>query len=154
MLVAAGIQGMLALAGGYPLFFASAVITLALASIAFMQTALAPPITLHNDGLTLHPVVWRERHVPWSAVRAVRPNPLLPPENTESVRRAVEGRRRYQPARGVLVIIPSLPLQYRIAGFFAGEGFTGVIALGSRTHVNDDSLLAGVQTHLPVDQSP
>ena len=52
-----------------------------------------------------------------------------------------------------MLIIPSLPLQYRFTGLFAGEGFTGVIALTNRSHTDYDALIKQVEKHV-APQSP
>lgn len=137
----------IALSAGLPLLLAAALLTLGLVPVALLPTTIAPAVTVTDEAMLIAPLIWRRRSVAWRDIRALKPNPLLPPANAESGRRLVVGRRRYEPARGVIVIIPSLPVQYRIAGFFAGEGFTGVIALGSRTHEDYDRLLAAIGAH-------
>lgn len=148
MTLAALAQVGIALAAGLPLFLATALLTLGLVPIALIPTTIAPTVTVSDEGLTIAPLFWRRQSVPWAAVGALKPNPLLPPANTETGRRLISGRRHYEPARGVIVVLPNLPPQYRIVGFFAGEGFTSVITLGSRTHTAYDTLLASIERQL------
>jgi hypothetical protein len=153
---AAALAGVMQLAALLALLFAFSdtrlflLIGVALALLALMLpvlmlTAASPALEVTDDALILHPRVWRSRAVPWSAVRALKPHPLLPLPESESMRRTMVGRANYQPVCGVLIVIPSLPLPYRILGVFAGEGFTGAIALTSRTHADYDAALREIE---------
>lgn len=149
MVAAALGQFALALAG-LPLLLLGALITLALAAPVLLLTAATPAVRVAPDGITLLPRVWPARFVPWADVRAVRDYPLLPSANTEPGRRALVGRQRYRPAEGKMLIIPALPLPYRITGLFAGAGFTGVVGLTNRTHTNYDALIRQVEQYTGV----
>ncbi|HEX2619282.1 MAG TPA: hypothetical protein VHL11_04015 [Phototrophicaceae bacterium] len=126
---------------GAPLFFITAILTLLLVLPLLMQTTATPPVTVTNDGITLHPALWRERLITWDAIQSVKPYPLLPPADAEVMRKVMVGRKTYQPARGIMLVVPSLPWIYRAPGFFTGEGLTPVIALTNRTHTHYDDLV-------------
>lgn len=134
---------------GLPLFLISGVVTLLLIAPVFMLTTATPAVTLSPEGITIQPRVWRERFVRWEDVRDIRDYPLLPPKEIEAERRLAVGRRRYRPAEGKMLLIPSLPLQYRFTGLFAGAGFTGVVALTNRTHTDYDALIQQVMKSVP-----
>jgi hypothetical protein len=142
--VSAPLQVIIALAVPAGLFVCSAFVTLLLAAPVLMLTAYAPAVTVDADGLTLQPAIWRERFVPWQNVQAVKRYPLLPAEEAEVTRRIAVGRQNYRPAQGIMLLIPELPPQYRIAGFFAGERAAPVIALTTRAHSNYDALMQTV----------
>lgn len=149
VMIAAGLgQIGLALAqSGLPLFLLSGLVTLSLTAPVMLLTCATPAVSIAPEGITIQPRVWRERFVGWSEVRAVKDYPLLPPRDTEAGRRALVGRGRYRPAEGIMLVIPSLPLPYRITGLFAGEGFTGVIGLTNRTHTDYDALARQVMKY-------
>ena len=147
----AGALGQFALAlasAGLPLFWLSGIVTLLLTSPVMMLISATPAVTVSAEGITLQPRVWRERFVRWQDIREIREYPLLPPGGTEAERRLAVGRRRYRPAEGKMLLIPSLPLQYRFTGLFAGVGFTGVIALTNRTHTEYEVLIRQVEKHV------
>jgi hypothetical protein len=146
MIVAALGQFVLAFAG-LPLFLFSGIVTLLLIAPVMLLISATPAVTVSNEGITIQPRVWRDCFFRWDQVRAVKPYPLLPPKDAEVNRRTLEGKRRYRAAEGVMLIIPALPLQYRFTGLFAGEGFTGVVAVTNRTHTDYDSLLRQITTH-------
>jgi hypothetical protein len=126
----------------------SAGVTLLLILPVIMLTTATPPVTLSAEGITVQPHLWRARFVAWGDVQALKAYPLLPPQDTEVLRRAAVGRKRYQAASGVMLIMPTLPLQYRVHGFFAGEGFTPVIALTNRTHQDYPELLRQLDNYV------
>lgn len=135
MLLAVPLQVVLTLLGAPGgLFVITALITLALIPPVLMLTAVSPAVTLEQDGLWLEPRIWRRRFVAWDDIDAVKVYPLLPDANAEANRRAFVGRKNYQAAEGIMLVIPALPPQYRIAAFFAGEGGKGIVALTNRTH--------------------
>lgn len=147
MIAAALSQVMLAMftpGGGLIL---SAILTLLLAAPVLMLTAYAPAVGVDERGITLFPIIWKTRFVPWNMVKAVKVYPLLPTEDAEVTRRITVGRKKYRPAAGIMLVIPVLPPQYRIAGFFAGERAAPVIALTNRAHADYDTLLRAVLTH-------
>ncbi|NDJ61360.1 MAG: hypothetical protein GYB67_09555 [Chloroflexi bacterium] len=135
---------------GSPLLLAvvAAVIALALTAPLLMQTTISPPVTVSADGLTLRPLIWRQQAISWAAVESLKPYPLLTPASAEVVRRGLSGRSNYRPAEGMMLVIPALPLPYRVAGLLAGEGFTAVIALTNRTHTDYPALIAAVIDHV------
>lgn len=110
-----------------------------------MRTAASPALEITDEALVLNPRVWRKRSVAWADIRALRDDPLLPRPEGEWARRVLVGRNKYQAARGQLIVIPSLPLQYRILGLFAGEGFAGAIAVTSRTHAGYEAAIAEIE---------
>jgi hypothetical protein len=124
------------------------IVLVLLATPVLMVTAASPALEVTDEALVLHSRVWPRRAVPWSRIRAITPHPLLPPPDSETLRRAAVGRTNYQPARGVLIIVPSLPLPYRFSGLFAGQGFTGALALTSRTHARYDAALSEIEQRL------
>lgn len=123
------------------LFILSAIFTVLLAAPVLMLTAYAPAVTVDKSGLTLHPAVWKERFIAWDAVQAVKVYPLLPTQDQEITRRFTVGRRNYRPADGIMLVIPGLPPQYRIAGFFVGERSRPIVVLTNRAHRDYDRLL-------------
>jgi hypothetical protein len=145
MVLAAAAQ-VLALAIGAPgAFILSALLTLAFVPFTLLLTTATPAVTVTQEGLTIEPRLWRKQFVTWDAVREVKDYPLLPPEDSEAVRRALTGRRRYTPAQGKMLLIPTLPPQYRIAGWLAGEGLTPIIALTNRTHTDYERLIQQIE---------
>lgn len=146
MLLAALVQFALGLLG-LPLVFIMGLFTLLLAAPVVMLTTITPAVTVTPQGLLLKPVLWPGQSVAWDQIRAVKPNPLLPPAGAEIGRRTLAGRANYRPAEGLLLVIPSLPVYYRIAGLFAGEGFIGVIGLTNRAHSDYARLARVVQAH-------
>jgi hypothetical protein len=139
----------LALGGAPPFLLLITSLTLALLTLpTLMQVTAAPAVIVDDEGLTLVPRLLRPRPVAWHAITAIKPNPLLPSPDTEGLRQALIGRSQYRAAEGILLIVPSLPWMYRCTGFFAGEGFTGVIALTNRTHRDYAALAAAVRAHV------
>jgi MFS family permease len=133
-----------ALALGLPLMMIAALFALGLACAALLPTTAAPAVTLTERELIARSRVWGRHAAPWSAVGAPKPYPLLPPAGAEIMRRALVGRKRYRPAQGVLIRVRTLPLPYRIHGWFAGEGFAPAIALTNRAHRDYDRLVDAV----------
>jgi hypothetical protein len=148
VVMVAGALGQIVLATlGLPLFLLSGIVTLLLIAPVMMLTAATPAVSVNAQGITIQPRVWRERFVRWDEIRAVKDYPLLPPKDVESGRRALVGKKRYRPAQGKMLIIPSLSLPYRFTGFFAGEGFRGVIGLTNRTHTDYERLIEQVEKY-------
>lgn len=125
------------------------IITLMLILPVIMLTTATPSITVATEGITVESVIWRWHSIKWDEIMAVKPYPLLPPSDVEIGRRAFVGRKRYQSAKGIMLVIPTLPLQYRVTGLFVGEGLTGVIALTNRTHLNYERLVELVEANKP-----
>jgi hypothetical protein len=144
MLLAALAQALVGLAGGFPLLILTALFTAALALPVLMQTARAPCVVVREDGLLIQSAVWPERLVPYRDIIAIRDDPSLPPPGAEVLRKGAVGRAKYRPAQGRILLIHGLPLPYRITGWFAGAGLTGVIAIGSRTHPDYETLIAQI----------
>jgi hypothetical protein len=132
---------------GLPLMGLAALVTLLLTAPVLMLTTAAPAVSVSDEGLTIHPVVWPPRLIRWAEVRAIKDYPLLPPPGAEVERRAFVGRKGYRAPAGKMLLVPSLPFQYRVTGFFAGEGLTPVIALTNRTHQDYDRLIRAVETY-------
>jgi hypothetical protein len=148
MLVATVAQIALALLGGPGgLLVFTGIAMLLLTPPVLLLTTATPRVTVSSDGITIHPLVWKEQFVRWHDVQAVKDYPLLPPSDSEIGRKAMTGRRRYRPAEGKMLVIHGLPVQYRVTGYFAGEGFTGVIALTNRTHQEYDKLIKKVMIY-------
>jgi hypothetical protein len=53
----------------------------------------------------------------------------------------------------MMLVLPDLPLPYRVTGVLAGEGFIPVIAITNRTHTAYDDLIAEItrRVHIIVD---
>lgn len=139
---------------GAPLFYVTAVLTLLLLLPLLMQSAAAPAVTISEEGITLQPILWKAQFVPWSAVHAIKPYPLLPPPDGETIRKVMVGRKSYRPAQGIMLVIPGLPLPYRATGFFTGEGFTSVVAFTNRTHQQYDQLVYNIRHYCPIEYQP
>lgn len=147
IMIAAAIGQFVLATLGLPLFFLSGIITLLLIAPVMMLTSATPAVSVSPEGITVQPRVWRQRFVPWSAVREVRDYPLLPPPGAEAERKALAGKKKYRPAEGKMLVIPSLSLPYRFTGLFAGAGFTGVIGLTNRTHTDYAALIRQVEKY-------
>lgn len=111
-----------------------------------MLSAASPAVEITADALIVRSRVWGRHAVPWAAIQAIMDHPLLPPEDGEKLRRVAVGRSRYQPERGKLIVMPSLPLPFRFLGKFAGVGLTGAIAVTSRAHRDYAALIAEIET--------
>lgn len=132
------------------LFIVTGLITSLLLLPLLMATTATPPVVVGDDGLMVQPVLWKAQFVAWDAIQEVRPYPLLPPTDSETLRKGFVGRRNYQPADGKMLLIPTLPVYYRVTGFFAGAGWTPVIALTNRSHTNYDTLIKQVTRRIRV----
>ena len=147
ILVSVPLQLVLALTGLW-LFAWTAIFTLLLGPFVLLLTVATPAVSLDAEGLTVHPLIWRSRSVRWEAVRAVKPYPLLPQPETEISRQYMTGRQNYRPATGIMLIVPDLPLPYRVTGVLAGEGFTPVFAITTRTHTAYDELVEQIESRV------
>lgn len=137
LLVSAPLQVLLASQiMGAGMFVMTAILSLALMLPLILITSATPPVTVTRDGLTVQPWIGRAVTVPWSAVKAVKPYSLLPPEDSEQVRKVMVGRKKYNAAAGLMLICEGLPWRYRVVGAFAGEGFAPVVAVTNRTHAD------------------
>lgn len=131
-----------------PLFYLTGVLSLLLILPLMLYTLVTPPVTLTDTGLTLHPAIWPHQSIRWEQVEAIKRYPLLPPTDTETVRRAAVGRRHYQAADGLMLVVADLPFPYRAAGFFTGEGLKPVVAFTNRTHTDYERLAQTLLHHL------
>jgi hypothetical protein len=149
MLLSAPLQMMLAVLiahGG--LMFITALTTLLLAPTVLLLTTATPPVQITAEGITLLPQVWRPHPIAWEQVSEFQVYPLLPQPDQEVNRRHLVGRRHYRAAEGVMLVVPSLPMQYRILGFFVGSGGKGAVAFTNRTHADYAQLRQLLVTHL------
>ena len=96
----------------------------------------------------LTPRIGRPAFVAWKAVREVKPYPLLPPTEAETLRRAIAGRKKYAAAEGLMLTSDALPWPYRAVGWFAGEGFCGAFAVTSRSHRDYSKLKAAIDRYM------
>jgi hypothetical protein len=140
------LQIVLAFAGA-PVFVLTALFTLAFAPFPLMLLAATPAVMVGPEGLTVQPRLGKAQSVAWLDVAAIKPYPLLPPPDAELSRKALAGRSKYRPAEGLMLLIPALPVQYRIAGVLAGEGFTPIIAVTTRTHDRYDMLVKKIRAY-------
>jgi len=126
---------------GGGMFVLTALLSLALILPIVLMMSATPPITLSREGFTLQPGIGKPTTVLWAAVKEVKPYSLLPPEDSETTRRLMVGRKNYRPAAGTMLVCEGLPWRYRIVGGFAGEGFTPVVAVTNRTHAEYDQFV-------------
>jgi hypothetical protein len=105
-----------------------------------MRLSVTPALTVQNETITIKPRFGKAHQVNWNQIEKVAPFPLLPSEDAEVVRRATVGKNNYAVAKGLMLIIPSLPARYRVAGWFAGEGGKPIIAITNRSHTHYDQL--------------
>lgn len=147
LLAAIPILAVLVLLGAPGGFLLALPLLVGLSLPLLMRTAVSPTITVTEEGLALKPLIWRERVVAWDAITSVQVFPLLPSVDEEVTRRVAVGRLNYRPAGGLMLVIPGLPPQYRIAGFFAGVASQPIIALTNRAHAEYDTLVEAVLSH-------
>lgn len=146
MALAMVLQVVLAVLTRGGIFWLTAVMMGLLALPILMALSVSPTVRLEAEGIRILPYLWREQLIRWEDIREIKPYTLLPTPNHEVERRALQGRKRYVAAQGIMLIVPSLGWQYRVAGYFAGEGGKPIIALTNRTHARYDDLLKRVQT--------
>ncbi len=130
------------------LFLLTSITLLAFAPFVLMLLSSTPPLTVSEQGITIRPLFWKHRFFSWSDVLAFKPYPLLPRPDQEAERRLVQGKQKYQAADGMMLVVRGLPLQYRCAGYFAGEGGKPIIAFTNRTHANYGQLVKQIEQHL------
>jgi hypothetical protein len=133
---------------GAGLFVITALLSLLLIWPLLLNLRATPPVTLEDSGVMLTPRIGRPAFVAWKAVRAVKPYPLLPPPETETLRRAMAGRKKYAAAEGLMLTSDALPWPYRAVGWFAGEGFRGAFAVTSRSHRDYAKLKTAIERHV------
>lgn len=143
LIVSAPLQVGIALAApGAGMFVVTAILSLLLTLPLFLLLRATPPVVTDDTGITLSPRVGKTLRVAWDDVHDVKPYSLLPPPDSETVRRAAVGRKKYRAAEGLMLCCAGLPWPYRIVGWFAGEGFRGVFAVTNRSHAGYDALKA------------
>jgi len=113
-----------------------------------MLLSISPPLIIDEDGLTIAPFWGAPQRIAWDEIVAMQPYPLLPQPEQETEWRIMRGRKRYRAAEGYMLIIPRLPMRYRVAGFFAGVRGKPLIAFTNRAHSDYDTLLQRVQAHI------
>lgn len=106
-----------------------------------LATSATPPVTITEQGILLRPLIWSNVQLDWQDIIEVKNYPLLPSEDSETVRRGFVGRKNYQVAGGMMVVVKQLPINYRVVGFFTGEGFRPVFAFTNRSHENYKQLI-------------
>lgn len=149
LVISAPLQIVLGFAGG-GLFILSAFFSLLLTIPLLMATVIAPAVRVDESGITLMPLFWKNQPVAWDAIAAVKPYPLLPPSDAEVTRKLAIGKVKYQPADGIMLVIPKLPMLYRIGGFFAGERSQPIIAITNRAHSDYVGLVYAILHHTDV----
>jgi hypothetical protein len=143
MLLAALALVILAGVIGAPLFAIMALLILLLIAPVLLLLVNTPPVQIAPDGLRLLTLTG-EKFIAWEAVVSVRRYPLLPAPEQESMRRLLVGRQKYVPAKGIMLLIPELPLLYRIAGVLAGAQGVPIVTFTNRTHTDYDVLVQRV----------
>lgn len=149
MVISVPLQVLLAVLVSYGgLLALTALITLLLAPTVLLLTTATPAAQISQEGITLLPIIGKQQSIDWAQVSQFQVYPLLPQADQEVNRRHLIGHKHYRPAEGVMLVIPTLPIQYRIMGFFAGSGGKGAIAFTNRTHTDYDRLRAILVAHL------
>jgi hypothetical protein len=131
-----------------PLMAVMAILVVALMAPVAMLLSVSPPISVDEDGLTLEPFWGKAQPIAWEDIAAMQVYPLLPQTDQEVERRLVQGRKKYRAAEGYMLLVPRLPLRYRMAGFFAGVGGQPIVAFTNRAHSDYDILLQRVRGHI------
>lgn len=149
MLISVPLQIWLAITLSSAAFVISAVLVLLLVAPLIMVISASPTVELDQTGILIRPHIWRDTHVNWQEIVQVKPYTLLPERNQEVGRRVMVGRKKYREAAGIMLVAPSLPWQYRIAGYFAGESGKPIIALTNRTHTDYDRLADYILKRVP-----
>jgi hypothetical protein len=129
-----------------PLFGIMALLLIALLAPVLMLLLLTPPVQIEADGLRIKPRFGGERFIAWGDIERLENYPLLPSANQEVLRQAFVGRKQYRAAEGIMLIVPSLPAPYRIAGFFAGQKGVPILAFTNRSHSDYYALKEAIQS--------
>ena len=90
----------------------------------------------------------KAQHIAWEDIAAMQIYPLLPQTDQEVERRLLQGRKKYRAAEGHMLLVPRLPLRYRMAGLFVGVGGKPIVAFTNRAHSDYETLLQRVQGHI------
>lgn len=149
MLVMAIALVVIAIVLAAPLFGVMALVLGLLTAPILMQLSVSPPLSVDEHGIELQPLLWRKRHVVWHEIEAIQPYGLLPRQDQEVLKRVLQGRNNYEDARGVMLLVPTLPWPYRIIGFFVGRAGQALFAVTNRSHRNYDDFLDQVALHAP-----
>lgn len=113
-----------------------------------MLLSVSPPITVDGTGLTLHPFWGKPQSIAWHEIAAMQIYPLLPQTDQEVEWRLMQGRKRYRAAEGYMLLVPRLPLRYRVAGLFAGVRGQAIVAFTNRSHSDYETLLQQIREHI------
>lgn len=122
------------------LLWVSAVLTLGLAAVLLAFASLHPEITAFGDGLLLRPLVGRPVRVPWAALLAIEPHPLV--FNNEGPGRLLHGKN-YRPRDGLLVVVrpgAGLPARYQLVDLVTGGPARPAFAISSTTYTDYEHL--------------
>lgn len=123
-----------------PLFVIMSIILLMLSSPLLMALVNTPPVTVSDEGILLERFIGGKHLIVWDDIERIEPYPLLPQANQEILKQYLIGRNKYRAAEGIMLIVPSLSLPYRIAGLLAETGKMPIIALTNRTHSDYETL--------------
>jgi hypothetical protein len=121
------------------LLFVSAFFTLGLAAVLLAFASLHPELTAFEEGLLLKPLVGRPARVPWAALIAVEPHPLI--FNNDGLGKLLHGKK-YRPREGLLVVVRTggLPARYRLVDLVTGGPARPAFAISSTTHTDYEKL--------------
>lgn len=139
----------IALIVGLPLFAIMSILVIVLAAPALMGIINTPPVIANKTGLTIQTWRGREQHIAWDDITHITDYPLLPLPEHEIVKQWLVGRKKYRAAEGILLVIPSLGLPYRIAGFLAGQQSQPIIAFTNRNHTDYHQLKDKIEHYAP-----
>ena len=123
-----------------PLFVIMSLLLLLLSAPLLMALVNTPPVTITDEGLILEPFIGNQRPIAWHDIERIEAYPLLPQPDQEILKQYAIGRNKYRAAEGIMLIVPSLPLPYRIAGLLAGANRKPIIAFTNRSHSDYDTL--------------
>lgn len=130
------------------LFAVTGVVLILLIPLVLMLLSATPPLMLNAQGITIQPIIWKQRFIRWEDVVAYREYPLLPPAAQERERRLLVGKQKYKPAQGKMLVVRGLPFQYRAAGYFAGAHSQPIIAVTNRSHRDYEALVKHLDKQL------
>jgi hypothetical protein len=130
------------------LIFAALCVVLLMAPVLLGLLA-TPPLSISEQGITIHAPLLGERFLAWEQVEALKPYPLLPSRDEEVERRLAQGRMRYQVAEGLMLVSAALPWPYRVVGYFVGEWPRGAVACTNRAHADYAALAKRLRQRLP-----
>ncbi len=140
-------QIVLALAVG-PLFLGTALFTAILTIPLLLATVLHPEITTTAEGLTLKPMLWQPRSIPWTALTGLTAHPLI--FNDPGTGRLLHGKN-YRPREGLVIFVDEnagLQAVYRLVGNLAARGNRPAFAISNTTHTGYETLRDTIQAHI------